>query len=280
MKKTSTPSVALVAALAVAAIGCGGSSSEGATASKEPKQPSLADLGRSIVSIEGVYDEKKTQATGVIFDAKEGLVLTANHAMENAPNINVKLTDGTLTHARQVARAQCHDLAVLKLVPRPPRLSALALGDSSAVTVGQPITTLTYLFDSGGGNKQSLAFTRVQGTVSAVGVREAFPPFPRIGPLIAHQTPLLAAASGSPVLAEEGKLLGLNTLVAHPRETAVPGIEYALESNYIRDRLRQLRPGPGGALRGWGSEHDACHNTLQGLLKKGHINVPHSAGAK
>jgi S1-C subfamily serine protease len=259
-------------ALAAAAAGCGDSSPDPAAVTEDRAK----SLSRAVVYIEGVYREKTTQATGVVFEARQGLVLTANHAMENAPTINVRLANGTLTHARQVARAQCHDLAVLRLFPRPRGLAAIPLGHSGGSAVGEPVSTLTFLFSDQEGKKRAL--TRIDGTVSAVDVRESFPPLPRTGPFIAHQTSLLPVAGGSPLLDPKGRMIGLNTLVGHPHGTKVSGVEYALASDYIRRRLAQLRPGVGGALGGWGAEHSACHGTLHRLIGKGHIAVPNSAG--
>src|SRR5881409_2068335 len=183
-------SVAVAVAVAVGA-GCGASGSqEGATAKKGPG----GAAGRAVVLVQGIYKDKKTEVTGVVFEARQALVLTANHAMENAPNINVKLSNGTLTHARQVARAQCHDLAVLRLFPKPPGLAALPLARSEPASVGEPVTTLTYVTTSTSGATQ---LTRIPGTVSALGVREAFPPLPATGPFIAHQSRLLPGAAGS-----------------------------------------------------------------------------------
>jgi S1-C subfamily serine protease len=263
-------SVALAATLAVAACGSSKSGDTSATASK----PAATNPARAIVAVEGVYPDKKTVSTGVIFEARQGLVLTANHAVEAAPTINVTLANGSLVHARAVARAQCHDLAVLKLSQRPPGLAALPLGSSASASVGQPVTTLTYLLQSDDPDKPTL--TRIQGTISAVGVREGFPPLPATGPFLAHQTALLPAASGSPMLDAEGRMIGLNTLVGHPRDPDVPGIEYALTSDYIRGRLRELRGGVGGALGGWEAEHNACHAALHKLLGLGHV---HGAGS-
>jgi S1-C subfamily serine protease len=264
-------SLTAVIGLAVASGGCGGSDSEPAAATENRTEA----LGRAVVFVEGVYKQKKTQATGVVFEPRQGLVLTANHVMENAPNINVKLSNGTLTHARQVARAQCRDLAVLRLFPKPPGLTAMRLGRSAGATVGEPVSTITYLPPANAGDGPAL--TRVEGAISAVDVRERFPPLPSTGPFIAHQTPLLTNAAGSPVIDAQGRMIGLNTLVGHPREPNVPGIEYALASDYIRRRLGQLRPGVGGALGGWGAEHGACHATLHKLIGRGHLQVPNSA---
>ncbi len=272
--RTTIPILSLTAALALAASGCGSSESgggEAASAKPASAKPAAVDVKQAVVSVEGIYADKKTVVTGVIFEAKQGLVLTANHAIEAAPKINVRLGNGTLTHGRAVARAQCHDLAVIKLNPRPPGLIAMPLGDSSAVNVGQPVTTLTYLLQSTGNRP---AFTQLQGTVSAVGVREAFPPLPATGPFVAHQTQLLAPASGSPIIDGRGRMIGFNTLAGHPRDPDLPGIEYALTSDYIRTRLRELRPGTGGALGGWEAEHDECHAALRKLIGLGHSHDP------
>jgi len=269
--RTTVP-IPVIAALALALGACGASEPGGGSATTATAKPAAVDPQRAVVSVLGIYADKKTQVTGVVFEAGQGLVLTANHAVEAAPKIDVRLADGSLTHGRAVARAQCHDLAVIKLNPRPPGLVALPLGQSSKASVGQPVTTLTYLLPSTSAGK--LAFTRVQGTISAVGVKEAFPPLPPTGPFLAHQTQLLAPASGSPIVDARGRMLGFNTLAGHAREPDLPGIEYALTSDYIRQRLRELRPGTGGALGGWESEHDACHATLRKLVGLGHGHDP------
>jgi S1-C subfamily serine protease len=278
MRKTASLAI-VVAALAVA--GCGGSDeTEGAKAAKPPAGPS--DARRAIVLVEGVYPAtadkpaKTTRVSGVIWEAGQGLVLTANHAIEAAPNVNVTLADGTLVHARALARAQCHDLAVLKLSPRPAGIARMEMGDSDAMAVGEPVTTLTYLLSSA--EEDRPAFTRVQGTVSATGVRQTFPPLPPTGPFIAHQTSLIDGAAGSPVVDTQGRMIGLNTLVGHPREPDLPGIEYALTSNYINARLRQLKPGTGGALVGWAAEHNACHQPLRELIGLGHTHDASESG--
>jgi putative serine protease PepD len=268
----------LTAAVAATATACGGNDGNQDTAS-ESKVPSVADLSRGVVQVQSVYADGQTkEATGVVIDANQGLVLTANHAMENAPNINVRLlSNGALTHARQGPRAQCHDLAMLKLLQRPPGLSQIRLGDSDAVSVGEPVRTLTFRQDSSGPVKGRPALDLRIGTVTTPHTSATFPPLPRMRSLIAHQSALAAGASGSPILDAEGKMIGINTFVAHPRDPGIDGVEYALESNYIRRRLNELEPGSSGLPAGWGDEHNKCHRALHNLLGKGHVHVPYSA---
>jgi putative serine protease PepD len=197
--------------------------------------------------------------------------------VEEAPSIDVRLADGTLTHARPVARAQCHDLAVLKLFPRPAGIAAVPIANSDEVAIGDPVNTMTFLFQSSGGKP---ALTRVTGTVSSLDVQVAWPPLPPTGNLLAHQTALSAPASGSALLNEQGELIGLNTLVDHPSDPDTEGIQYALNSNYVKKRMDELRPSSGGALGGWESEHNDCHAALRKLIGKGHEHDPNAPAAK
>lgn len=258
------------------ALGCGGSSkdSSGGSSSATTAEAPAADLSKSVVAVEGIYPDKQTKATGVVYDAKQGLVLTANHAMEAAPSIDVRLADGTLTHARPVARAQCHDLAVVKLFPRPSSLESIKLANSDSAKIGEPTSVMTYLFGAAADDKP--AFTKVTGTLSALNVQVEWSPLPAIGPVLAHQTSLGAPASGSPLLNEKGEMIGLNTLVDHPSVPDTVGIEYALPSNYVKKRMDELRPGSGGSLGGWEGEHNECHAALRKLIGKGHIHDPNA----
>jgi S1-C subfamily serine protease len=244
----------LLALTAVLAAGCGATKGGGTTTTPA----SAAHAAQAVVAVEGVYPGRRVRATGVIFEARQGLVLTADHAIGDAPGIDVRLADGRRSHALVLARAQCHDLAVLKLFPRRSGLIALPPGDSDGVAVGQPVSTLTYNFDRSGGTP---APTRAQGTVAAASVRATFPPLPTTGPFFAHRTTLSPSASGAPVVDAGNRLIGLATLVGRPRRPDVAGLEYALKSSYIRTRLRELRRGSGGALAGWEAERAACPNT-------------------
>src|SRR5215210_5815716 len=125
--RTRVNVIVFVAVLSAVAVGCGGSDTD--DSSSTAKKPARPDVKRSVVLVEGIYADKKTTVSGVVFETRRGLVLTGNHAVEAAPKINVRLSDGNVTHAVAVARAQCHDLAVLKLIPKPPGIQAIPIAD-------------------------------------------------------------------------------------------------------------------------------------------------------
>ena len=270
-----TTIASLLAAAALSAAGCGGDDeAEPASAGSAGGAEAKVDVSKGVVFVEGIFPDKDpTRVTGVVFETERGLVLTANHAVENAPNINVTLPDGTVAHGERAARAQCHDLAVLRLRPKPAELTAVPLADSSSAAIGQTVRTLAYQYVEGGGRTPPLS--EVQGKIFGTDVQATFKPLPQTGPFIAHETSLAPGAAGSPLLDEQGRMIGINTLVAHARVPADPGIEYALTSDYVKRRLRQLKPGKGGALGGWGDEHDACHAALLNLIGAGHTGQSH-----
>jgi S1-C subfamily serine protease len=271
MRATVPVATVVAAALVLAGAGCGGESGSGAS-KPTVGQPSRANVSKGVIAIEGIYPDKTTRVSGVVFEAGRGLVLTANHAVEGAPNITVRLPDGTVTHAVSVARAQCHDLAVLKLNPKPTELTEVPLADSSRAAIGQPVATMAYQFEAEGGRRPTIS--AVQGTIQGTNVSAEFTPLPPTGPFIAHQTSLVSGAAGSPLVDARGRMIGLNTFVGHPRIPDLPGVEYALTSSYIRQRMRELRRGRGGALGGWEAEHNTCHAALEKLLGKGHSHDP------
>ena len=265
---------AVLAAAAMAAGGCGSDDSGSASAGGDgggATKPAGVDVKKGVVFVEGIYPDKpRTKVTGVVFEKERGLVLTANHAVERAPNIDVTLPDGTVSHGELAARAQCHDLAVLRLRPKPTELTAVPLADSSGAAIGQPVTTVAYQPPEDI-ERRPPPLSQVPGRIYGINVSATFTPLPATLPFIAHQTSLQPAASGSPLLDTQGRWIGINTFIGHPRAPAEPGIEYALTSDYVRTRLRQLKPGKGGALGGWEAEHDACHAALLKLLGKGHL---------
>lgn len=266
--RTSALAIALLACGALIIGGCGDEDTT-STASSAAKPRSDADLHRSVVAVEGIYADKKTIVSGVVLSVDRGLVLTANHAVEAAPAIEVTLPNGTLVHGRAIARLHCHDLALLELNPKPAGLTALTFANSRGVRIDQPVRTLSYEGTSASTKLAGLTSTR--GTVSQVGVRQAFPPLPVTEPYIAHQSSLVASSSGSPLLDATGKVVGINTLVGHPRKPDKPGVEYALTSNYVKKRLGQLTSS-GGVLGGWADEHNACHGALRKLIGIGHVH--------
>jgi S1-C subfamily serine protease len=250
----------LVALLLIAIAGCG-TDSHSNTSTKGGSSGKQADPRASVVYVKASYKNHTTQGTGFVYDAQQGLILTSDHAVEAAPAITVTDRDGQVMHGHVLSRAQCHDFAVVKLHPIPADLRALTFADSSKIADGATVSSLSYALTSAGTKAPALVSTH--GTVSATDVSaKLHPMLPALSPLIAHQVPLNADGSGSPLLDRRGRVVGLNTLVGFDHTaSAVQGLNYALDSNFVYRQLRALRTGTDRSLTGWRSEH-RCHRAM------------------
>src|SRR5205085_1652555 len=90
--------------------------------------------------------------TGFVVDLDNGYIVTNNHVVEGASSLQVFQANGTQGRpARVVGRAQCDDLAVIK-VDDTGGLALAPLGQTAALKVGMDVVALGYpeSFDIGG----------------------------------------------------------------------------------------------------------------------------------
>jgi serine protease Do len=189
--------------------------------------------------------------------------MTAGHAVEDAPRIHVVLLDGQTLNGRIVGRAQCHDLAILKLSPVPADLSQIQWG--GPVQTGQRVRAITHIA-KGESFHDGVTPVQTRGEVAAVNASIALTPLlPRFDALIAHQTPLSEIASGSPLVDDQGRVVGVNTLSGRKYgPTSPPGVNYAQSARTVRALLAQLVPGEHAVFEGWSAEH-VCHESMNKL---------------
>lgn len=118
----------------------------------------------SVVSINVTTQQGGDAGSGVVFDAS-GHILTNNHVVAAASGnsqatLTVTLADGRTYAATIVGTDPSTDLAIIKLTNGPSDLTPITLGDSSALTVGDPVMAV--------GNPLGLSGTVTTGIVSAL----------------------------------------------------------------------------------------------------------------
>ncbi|MDR1076277.1 MAG: Do family serine endopeptidase [Xanthomonadaceae bacterium] len=168
--------------------------------------------------------------SGVIIDAQRGWVLTNHHVIENADDVSVTLADGRTLKAEFLGSDADTDIALIQIPSG--RLSALPLGDSSQLRVGDYVVAI--------GNPFGLSQTVTSGIVSAVG---------RSGirglgyqNFIQTDASINPGNSGGALVDLRGALVGINTASLNPQGSMAGniGLGLAIPSNLARDVVQQL----------------------------------------
>jgi S1-C subfamily serine protease len=120
--------------------------------------PSVVDVTATLQ-----YDDETASGTGFVIDAARGLILTNNHVIRDSTVVRVTLPATGHSYPAQIIGTDVpDDIAVLRLIGGP-RLPAVAVGDSAALTAGTPVFAIGNQAGIGG----SPSFAR--GVVSATG---------------------------------------------------------------------------------------------------------------
>jgi serine protease Do len=177
--------------------------------------------------------------TGFIISAKEGLILTNNHVVEDATKIEVQFLgdedDETYT-AKVIGKDALTDSALIQLIDRPTHpLGEAKFGDSSQMAAGDWVMAI--------GNPFGYAHTVTVGVVSAVGrPYQALPQ--RSNEMIQTDAAINPGNSGGPLLNIRGEVIGINTaIISNDRASGNIGIGFAVPINTVRELLPQLRQG-------------------------------------
>ena len=118
-----------------------------------------AAVSNAVVSIAVATDKGEALGSGVIFD-KEGHIITNNHVVAGASQIQVTLADGRVYDAETTGTDPATDLAVIQLKDAPDNLTVAQLGDSDKLATGQDVMAI--------GNPLGLSSTVTTGIISAL----------------------------------------------------------------------------------------------------------------
>ncbi|MGD0849131.1 Do family serine endopeptidase [Bradyrhizobium sp.] len=174
--------------------------------------------------------------SGFIIDTS-GIVVTNNHVIADADEINVIMNDGTKIKAELVGVDKKTDLAVLKFKPPKP-LIAVQFGDSDKLRLGEWVIAI--------GNPFSLGGTVTAGIVSARNRDIASGPYDNY---IQTDAAINRGNSGGPLFNLDGEVIGVNTLIISPTGGSI-GIGFAVPSKTVASVVDQLRQF-GELRRGW-----------------------------
>ena len=175
--------------------------------------------------------------SGVIIDAKTGLIVTNHHLIAGAERIVVTLKDKRAFEATLMGSDSGIDLALLKIGAD--HLVALPLGNSDQLEVGDYVVAI--------GNPFGLGQTASTGIVSAVGLTELG--IEDYEDFIQIDAPINPGNSGGALVNLHGELVGINTAIVSVGGGNA-GIGFAIPINLARVSMDQLTK-YGEIRRGW-----------------------------
>ena len=174
--------------------------------------------------------------SGVIV-SPEGYLLTNNHVVEGADDIEVQLADGRKAKAKVVGTDPDSDVAVLKI--ELDRLPVIAFGSADTLEVGDVVLAI--------GNPFGVGQTVTSGIVSALGRTglgiNTFENF------IQTDAAINPGNSGGALVDTNGNLLGINTAI-FSRTGGSLGIGFAIPVTVARQVMESLVR-DGMVTRGW-----------------------------
>ena len=160
--------------------------------------------------------------SGVIY-RRDGFVLTNNHVVEGASEVNIAFADGTTEQGEVVGTDPATDLAVVRVDRR--GLPAASFGDARDLTVGELAVAI--------GSPSGFQSTVTSGVVSGVG-REV--PAELTGgrqetslvDLIQTDAAISPGSSGGALANRDGEVVGINVAYLPPAETGAESIGFAI----------------------------------------------------
>lgn len=177
--------------------------------------------------------------SGFVIDAEKGYVVTNNHVIKDAEEIKVILQDNTELNAKLLGSDPKTDVALLQVdMKKGVKLSAVKLGDSDKIRVGDWVVAI--------GNPFGLGGSVTAGIVSARGRNIQAGPY---DDFIQTDAAINKGNSGGPLFDLDGNVIGINTAIYSPSGGSV-GIGFSVPSNIAKNVIADLAQ-YGHTRRGW-----------------------------
>src|SRR5579863_5021583 len=168
--------------------------------------------------------------SGFVIDPR-GYILTNFHVVQGAQAISVTLGDRSHYDAKFVGADERNDIALIKIDPKDRKLTALTMGDSDSLQVGQRVLAI--------GNPFGFQSTLTTGVVSALGRTVQTGQTTVIDGAIQTDAAINQGNSGGPLLNSHGEVIGINSAIYTPSGTTA-GIGFAIPISTARQIAQDL----------------------------------------
>lgn len=208
-----------------------------ASTSASPSAPDKTDVSAlihtalpGVVSISVELNGTPAAGTGFVISG-DGQIATNAHVVADATNIQVKFADGSTASAKVLGVDRTDDLAVIKVDKT--GLTALPLGKSSDLKIGEPVVAIGNALDLTGGP------TATEGIVSALDRTIDTSDGEHLTHLLQTDAAINPGNSGGPLLTLDGEVVGINSAGS----TDAQNIGFAIAIDTARPIVEQLQQG-------------------------------------
>ena len=207
------------------------------TASVSPSSPDKTDVSAlirtalpGIVSISVELNGAQAAGTGFVISG-DGQIATNAHVVADATKIEVKFADGSTASAKVLGVDRTDDLAVIKVDKT--GLTALPLGKSADLQIGEPVVAIGNALDLTGGP------TATEGIVSALDRTIDTSDGEHLTHLLQTDAAINPGNSGGPLLTLNGEVVGINSAGSQDAQN----IGFAIAIDTARPIVEQLQQG-------------------------------------
>jgi S1-C subfamily serine protease len=197
--------------------------------------PSVVSVSASAVAGPSAFDAQAggggqldvASGSGFVLD-RDGKIVTSAHVISGVTAVTVTFADTPPVPAHVIGKDEESDIAVLAVDPTGLDLHPLELGDSNAVRPGDQVIAVA--------NPTGVRATAGTGRIAAAGQSVEAPGGYLIDGVFATDAVIEPASSGGPLLAADGRVVGITSRIAGSTGFAVP-------SNTAREVLTQIEQG-------------------------------------
>ena len=191
--------------------------------------PSVVNITSTAVAFDFFYGAVPQQGmgSGFVIDT-EGHILTNNHVVEGARQLEVTTSDKKKYKAQIVGTDPVHDLAIIQIPNK--SVPEAEIGDSKSLVVGQKVYAI--------GNPFGLSGTMTRGIISSIRSLKGQRGF--IDEAIQTDAAINPGNSGGPLLNARGQVIGINTMILTGGVEQSAGIGFAIPINTAKAVLDDL----------------------------------------
>ncbi len=194
--------------------------------------PSVVHITSTVLKRGFFFEVIPQRGTGSgIVVSRDGYVLTNNHVIENAEQIEVTLSNGEKYEAELVGSDPANDIAVIKILNPPEDLPVAPLGDSSNLRVGEFVIAI--------GNPFGLDRTATLGIISSLNRSIKSEKGYIMHGLIQTDASINPGNSGGPLVNLAGEVIGINTAILTTSGGSI-GIGFAIPINRARAIMQEM----------------------------------------